>query len=67
MAPQAITHGAEMNGRTVVLKTVSRGRGGRMTLQVTGNGAIAPPQYYMLFVIGDRGVPSVAKWIRVTA
>ncbi len=67
MAPQAITHGAEMNGRTVVLKTVSRGRGGRMTLGLTGNGAIAPPQYYMLFVIGDRGVPSVAKWVRVTS
>lgn len=66
MAPQAITHGAEMNGRTVALKTVSR-RGDRMTLELTGNGAIAPPQYYMLFVIGDRGVPSVATWVRVGA
>lgn len=66
MAPQAITHGAEMNGRTVELKTVSR-RGSRMTLALTGNAAIAPPQWYMLFVIGDRGVPSVARWVKVGA
>jgi hypothetical protein len=65
MAPQAITHGAEMNARTVKLKKVG-GAGHRIVLQLTGSAAIAPPQWYMLFALNDRGVPSKASWVRVT-
>jgi hypothetical protein len=27
--------------------------------------ALAPPTYYMLFVLNDQGVPSVARFIQV--
>lgn len=38
-------------------------------LDVTGpaNSGVAPPGYYMLFVIDAEGVPSVAKIVQVTA
>lgn len=26
---------------------------------------IAPPGYYMLFLVNDQGVPSKASWVRV--
>ena len=29
------------------------------------NGNVAPPGHYMLFLVDRRGVPSVARWIRV--
>jgi len=32
---------------------------------VTGNPNIAPPGWYMLFVVNANGVPSVATWVHV--
>ena len=31
------------------------------------NGNIAPPGYYLLFIVNSAGVPSVASFVRVTA
>jgi len=30
-----------------------------------GNANLVPPGYYMLFVVNRRGVPSIARWVRV--
>jgi hypothetical protein len=27
---------------------------------------VAPPGYYMLFVLNAKGVPSVAEWVQLT-
>jgi len=63
MAPGATTHANEMNARRVTLR-VTRTRSG---LTATApRASVAPPGYYMLFVMTRNGVPSVARWIRVT-
>ncbi len=59
----SVTHSFDMDQRMVGLSfTADSG-----TLSVTGppNGNIAPPGYYMLFVVNDHGVPSVASMIQV--
>ncbi len=58
-----VTHGVDQGQRYVPLKFSAAGT----TLTVTGppNGGVAPPGYYMLFVIDAAGVPSVAKMVQV--
>jgi hypothetical protein len=61
--PGAPTHAFDMEQRLVGL-TFTPGTG---VLNVTGppNGNVAPPGYYMLFLVNSAGVPSVARFIRV--
>jgi hypothetical protein len=40
--------------------------GGRLTLKTPPSAKAAPPGYYMLFLLDDKGVPSVAKWVKLT-
>ena len=40
---------------------------GTITADAPANGNLAPPGYYMLFLISNTGVPSVASYIRVGA
>ncbi len=58
------THAFDMEQRMVGL-AFSAGSG---VLNVTGppNGNIAPPGYYMLFIINNSGVPSVAQFVQVS-
>lgn len=65
VAPGAITHGAEMNARNVEARIVKRG-GARVTIQIPENPAVIPPGYYMLFMLTSDGVPSHARFIRVS-
>ena len=63
--PGAATHAFDMEQRLVGLSyTVGSG-----VLNVTAppNGNIAPPGYYMLFVLDAAGVPSVARFVRLAA
>ena len=57
------THSVDQGQRYVPLKFSASGT----TLTVTGppNGGVAPPGYYMLFVIDADGVPSIAKMVQV--
>jgi hypothetical protein len=36
-----------------------------LRLRMPPNALVAPPGYYMLFLISDKGVPSVARFIRI--
>jgi hypothetical protein len=36
-----------------------------LTLTAPPNGNIAPPGYYMLFVVNSAGVPSVAAFVKL--
>ncbi len=59
-----VTHAQDQGQRYVPLKFSASGT----TLTVTGppTGGVAPPGYYMLFIIGADGVPSVAKMVLVS-
>jgi len=64
MAPAAVTHANDMSQRNVPLEATVQPAG---TLRVSAPAMpeLAPPTYYMLFVLNDAGVPSVAKFIRL--
>jgi hypothetical protein len=64
VAPGATTHGADYSQRMVRLR-VRRAQPGGIELVSPPKAAVAPPGYYMLFVL-RRGVPSIAKWVQVT-
>jgi hypothetical protein len=36
-----------------------------VTAKVPQNPNIAPPGWYMLFLVDNNGVPSVARWMRL--
>jgi hypothetical protein len=66
MAPNAVTHADEMNARLIPLR-LGQKTAGALTLQAPPNANVAPPGYYMLFVLNEGGVPSVARWVRLGA
>jgi len=39
----------------------------KLTATAPPNGFIAPPGYYMLFILDQAGVPSVAKFVHLTS
>jgi hypothetical protein len=39
---------------------------GELTITAPANGNVAPPGYYMLFILNSDSVPSVAKILRVS-
>jgi hypothetical protein len=58
-----VTHGVDMNQRMLELPVV-QGSGCVSVTAPTGPNA-APPGYYMLFLLNDQGVPSVAKFVKL--
>ncbi|BCJ41263.1 hypothetical protein GCM10010168_44390 [Actinoplanes ianthinogenes] len=61
--PEAVTHSSDPNQRFVDLPMSVNGA--TIGLNLTSNPNIAPPGWYMLFVVGTNGVPSVAQWVHV--
>jgi len=61
----AVTHAFDMDQRYVGLAFTP----GTGVLNIAGppNGNIAPPGYYMLFILNSAGVPSVATMVQVSA
>jgi hypothetical protein len=62
MAPGATTHADEMSARHVELAVTATGGGFTATAPTA---AVAPPGYYMLFVLTANGIPSPASWVHV--
>jgi hypothetical protein len=60
----AATHAFDMGQRFMGL-TFQRGTGA-LTVTAPANGNLAPPGYYMVFILNGNGVPSVAKIIQVS-
>ncbi len=60
----AVTHSVNMEQRYVPLSTTTGV--GAINATAPANANIAPPGYYMLFLIDSNGVPSVSKMVRVT-
>ena len=65
MAPGATTHGFDTNQRYVDLKVLDKVGGQGVDVVAPPSANVAPPGYYMLFLINDAGVPSVASWVRI--
>lgn len=63
--PSAATHATDLEQRSVAL-TVGRRPDGALDLRIPAEPTIVPPGYYMLFLVDKAGVPSEAKWVRVT-
>jgi hypothetical protein len=62
----AVTHAFDQDQRFIDLGSVARvGSSVRLTSPALAN--LAPPGYYMLFLLNANGVPSVGKMIRLVA
>jgi hypothetical protein len=61
--PEAVTHSSDPNQRYVDLPMTVTGT--TIGLNLTSNPNLAPPGWYMLYVVGTNGVPSVAQWVQV--
>jgi Domain of unknown function (DUF1929)/Glyoxal oxidase N-terminus len=59
-----VTHAFGMDQREVGLSFTAGS--GFLTVTAPPNGNIAPPGYYMLFLLNQSGVPSVASFIQIT-
>jgi Domain of unknown function (DUF1929)/Glyoxal oxidase N-terminus len=59
-----VTHAFGMDQREVEMSFTAGS--GALTVTAPPNGNIAPPGYYMLFVLNNFGVPSVATFVQVT-
>jgi len=59
----AVTHAFDQNQRYVPL-TFQQATGG-LTVQAPSSSNLAPPGYYMLFIVNSNGVPSVASIVKV--
>lgn len=60
------THANDMNQRLISLTPVRRPDGTGVDLAAPGNANVALPGQYMLFLLNDAGVPSVARILRIT-
>ena len=65
VAPGSATHAVDMNQQFIPLALQQRT--GCVDLTAPPNAKAAPPGYYMLFLLNDQGVPSVAKFVKLTA
>ena len=58
-----VTHAFGMDQREVEMSFTAGS--GALTVTAPPNGNIAPPGYYMLFILNNSGVPSVATFVQV--
>ena len=67
--PAAVTHSSDPNQREVALpiKEATGATGEKESLEVnlTSNPNLAPPGYYMVFLVNAKGVPAEAQWVHV--
>jgi hypothetical protein len=62
--PAAVTHSMDSDQRLVDLPFTRTSNGVSMTVPKNPN--LAPPGWYMLFVVDGAGVPSIARWVHLT-
>jgi hypothetical protein len=59
------THAFDNSQRLVDLPIAAR-RAGRLTVQAPATANIAPPGWYMLFLVDQNRIPSTSTWIHLT-
>ena len=60
----AVTHAFDMDQRMIGLSYSDQGNG-TLLVNAPVNGSLAPPGYYLLFLVNASGVPSVASFVQV--
>jgi len=60
-----VTHSFDENARALPLSFTQTAGG--LDVQMPADGNTAPPGYYMLFIVNDKGVPSIAAFVRFPA
>jgi hypothetical protein len=65
MRPGAATHAFDMDQRLVGMSFTPGS--GVLTVTAPPNGNIAPPGYYLLFLLNSAGVPSVGTFVQLTS
>src|SRR6266536_1606334 len=63
--PGAVTHGWNQTQRFVGC-VITGTAAGSVDILTPPDGNVAPPGYYLLFIVDGARVPSVGNWIRVT-
>jgi hypothetical protein len=63
--PCVTTHSFDGSQRLVDLPITSQG-GGLVKMAVPGNKNIAPPGWYMLFIVSTGEIPSEATWVQLS-
>ena len=64
MKAGSVTHSFDMGQRYVGLSFTASS--GNLTVSEPPNSNIAPPGYYMLFLVNKAGTPSLASWVKVS-
>jgi uncharacterized protein YjaZ len=59
-----VTHAFNENQRFVPV--TFQVTSGSLTIQAPANGNLAPPGYYMLFIVDTNGIPSVAAMVKLS-
>ena len=69
IAPGAATHATDMSQRRIKLAapTAVPDQPGAIRLAIPSDVDVVPPGYYMLFLLSETGVPSMAKFISIEA
>jgi hypothetical protein len=65
ISPGSTTHAFDCHQRLVDLPITAQG-GGRLTVTTPAGPGLAPPGWYMLTVVDQDRVPSVARWVHLT-
>jgi hypothetical protein len=63
MRPGAVTHGFNQTQRYIGCAFTAAA--GALTVTSPPDGDVAPPGWYMLFIVNGGRVPSVARWVRL--
>jgi hypothetical protein len=61
--PSAVTH--QFNHDQHFMNLAFQNVGGSLTVQAPANANLAPPGYYMLFIMNTNGVPSIAPFVKL--
>ncbi|GID27502.1 galactose oxidase early set domain-containing protein [Paractinoplanes brasiliensis] len=63
MRPSAVTHVVDVDQRSVAVDIKPTEDG--LAITIPQQKGLVPSGWYMLFLVDDKGVPSVARWVRV--
>jgi len=66
MKAGSVTHSFDMDQRYVGLSFTMGQASGSLSVTAPSNSNIAPPGYYMLFLVNQSGTPSLASWVQVS-
>jgi plastocyanin len=62
----AVTHGFNMGQRGLEC-AISAVGAGALAVDMPANANLAPPGWYLMFILNESRVPSAGRWVRVTA